>query len=105
MPGNLLGGDIGLAWPSARILLMDPQGAASIKYRKEIEAAEDKEAELKRRAEEFKAINPTETIWEMISIQDYIKPEQTRAKLIKYLQFLLNKKEERVSKKHDNIQL
>ena len=105
MPGNLLGGDVGLAWPSAKILLMDPRGAASIKYRKEIEAAEDKEAELRQRTEEFKATSSTETIWEMVSLQDYIRPEQTRAKLIRYLRFLLNKKEERAPRKHDNIQL
>ena len=105
MPGNLLGGDVGLAWPSARILLMDPQGAASIKYRKEIEAAEDKAAEMQRRTEEFKAASSTETVWEMITLQDYIRPEQTRPKLISYLQSLLNKKEERAWRKHDNIQL
>jgi len=105
MPGNMLGGDVGLAWPSARILLMDPQGAASIKYRREVEAAPDKEAELRRRTQEFKAASSTETVWEMITLQDYIRPEQTRAKLIKYLQFLLNKKKERAWRKHDNIQL
>lgn len=105
MPGNLLGGDVGLAWPSAKILLMDPQGAASIKYRREIEAAEDKEAELKQRTQEFKAMSSTETVWEMVTLQDYVRPEQTRAKLIKYLRLLLNKKQERVWRKHDNIQL
>ena len=105
MPGNLLGGDVGLAWPSAKILLMDPQGVASIKYRREIEAAEDKEAELKQRTAEFKAMSSTETVWEMVTLQDYVRPEQTRAKLIKYLRLLLNKKQERVWRKHDNIQL
>jgi acetyl-CoA carboxylase carboxyltransferase component len=49
MPGNNMAGDIGIEWPTSEIFLMNPEGAAAIIHRKEIEASENPEEELSRR--------------------------------------------------------
>jgi len=105
MPGNNLGGDFGLAWPTAEILLMHAEGAVSIIYRKEIEAAENPKEEFKKRVAEFKNAGAVENLWEAITVQDYINPKDTRLKIIRTLKILEGKKEETHWKKHDNMPL
>src|SRR5690606_25098861 len=46
-------GDINLAWPTAEIAVMGPKGAAEIIFKREIKEAEDPEAKLKEKTEEF----------------------------------------------------
>ena len=49
-----LGADIVLAWPSAEIAVMGPDGAANIIFRREIENAEDPVAKRAEKVEEYK---------------------------------------------------
>ncbi len=105
MPGNNLGGDIGLLWPTAEVLLMHAEGAVSIIHRKEIAEADDPEKEYQDRLEGFKESGAVENEWEGWSGQDYIHPKETRSKIIKSLRLLEGKESESNFRKHDNMPL
>jgi methylmalonyl-CoA decarboxylase subunit alpha len=105
MPGNNLGGDFGIAWPSAELFLMHPEGAVSIINRKDISTAKDPQLEFRSRVEQFRSMGAVENIWEAMTIQDYIKPKDTRAYLIKTLKFLEGKSVGTEWKRHDNMPL
>ena len=105
MPGNNLGGDFGLAWPSAEVLLMHPEGAVSIIYRKDIEVAKDPKAEFERKLGEFKDSGSVEKMWEALTVQDYINPKDTRSKIVQALEVLQGKTIETHWKRHDNMPL
>jgi acetyl-CoA carboxylase carboxyltransferase component len=105
MPGNNLGGDIGLLWPTAEVLLMHAEGAVSIIHRKEIAEAADPDKEYKDRVARFKELGAVENEWEGWSGQDYIHPKETRSKIIKTLKLLEGKKTEISFRKHDNMPL
>jgi acetyl-CoA carboxylase carboxyltransferase component len=105
MPGSNLGGDIGLAWPTSELLLMKPEGAVGIIYRKEIQSAEDPKEEFRKRLANFKDAGAVENLWEAVSVQDYIDPQDTRAKIVRALQILSRKREIYYKGKHDNMPL
>ena len=98
--------DINFAWPSAELAVMGPDGAVNIIFRKEIRAAKDpteKARELVTKYRE-KFANPYIAA-EMGYIDDIIEPQETRPRVIDALHTLLNKRENRPSKKHGNIPL
>lgn len=99
-------GDVNLAWPSAEIAVMGAKGAAEIIFKKEISSAEDKEAKLKEKTEEFteKFANPYLAA-ERGFIDDIIEPGTTRRKLIKFFEILETKVDSNPKKKHGNIPL
>jgi acetyl-CoA carboxylase carboxyltransferase component len=105
MPGSNLGGDVGLLWPTAEVLLMHAEGAVSIIYRKEISEADDPAQEYKDRVAQFKEMGAVENEWEGWSGQDYIHPKETRSKIIKTLRLLEGKTVETNFRKHDNMPL
>jgi len=49
-----LGADMVMAWPTAEIAVMGPDGAANIIFKKEIDEAEDKNAKRKEKIEEYR---------------------------------------------------
>jgi acetyl-CoA carboxylase carboxyltransferase component len=98
--------DLNLAWPSAEIAVMGPDGAVNIIFRKELEKAKDK---VKKKAElvaEYreKFASPYVAA-ERGYIDDVIEPKETRARLINGLEMLSNKRETNPAKKHGNIPL
>lgn len=99
-------GDVNLAWPSAEIAVMGAKGVAEIIFKKEISSAEDKEAKLKEKTEEFteKFANPYLAA-ERGFIDDIIEPGTTRRKLIKFFEILETKVDSNPKKKHGNIPL
>jgi propionyl-CoA carboxylase beta chain len=106
MSSKHIRGDINLAWPSAEIAVMGPEGAVNIIFRKEIEKAEDP---LKRKAElvaEYreKFANPYIAA-ERGYLDDVIEPRETRPRLINALEMLSNKRDANPAKKHGNIPL
>jgi len=105
MPGNNLGGDIGLLWPTAEVLLMHAEGAVSIIYRKELAEAADPAKEYKDRVARFKELGAVENEWEGWSGQDYIHPKDTRSKIIRTLKLFEGKQTETGFRKHDNMPL
>ena len=98
--------DINLAWPSAEIAVMGPEGAVNIVYRRELAAAADPEAVRQQKIEEFRDrfASPFSAA-EHGFIDDVIEPRQTRPKLIRALRMLENKVSTRPPKKHGNIPL
>jgi acetyl-CoA carboxylase carboxyltransferase component len=106
MSSKHMRGDLNLAWPSAEIAVMGPEGAVSIIFRKEMEKAKDP---IKRKAElvtEFreKFANPYVAA-ERGYLDDIIEPRETRPRLINALEMLQNKRDSNPSKKHGNIPL
>jgi acetyl-CoA carboxylase carboxyltransferase component len=98
--------DLNLAWPSAEIAVMGPDGAVNIIFRKELEKAEDP---VKRKAElvaEYrqKFASPYVAA-ERGYIDDVIEPKETRPRLINALEMLSNKRDANPAKKHGNIPL
>ncbi|MCA9406986.1 MAG: hypothetical protein KC684_10635, partial [Candidatus Omnitrophica bacterium] len=83
-----------------------PQGAAEIIFKKEINSADDKEAKLKEKTDEFteKFANPYLAA-ERGFIDDVIEPKDTRKKLIYYFDILETKVDSNPRKKHGNIPL
>lgn len=98
--------DINLAWPTAEIAVMGPDGAANILYRKELAEAEDPDAvkaELVQKYRDTFANPYVAASWGYLD--DVIEPSQTRPRLINALEMLQNKRDENPPKKHGNIPL
>jgi len=99
-------GDLNLAWPTAEIAVMGPDGAVNIIFRKEIAEADDpaaKKAELVAMYRE-KFANPYIAA-EWGYIDDIIEPKETRPRLINALEMLQNKRDSNPAKKHGNMPL
>jgi len=98
--------DVNFAWPTAEIAVMGPEGAVNILYKREIDAAADKEAARARRVAEFKEkfANPYIAASRGF-IDEVIRPRHTRAKLISALSILDTKRDKNPPKKHGNIPL
>jgi acetyl-CoA carboxylase carboxyltransferase component len=99
-------GDVNLAWPSAEIAVMGPDGAVEIIYSEELKKAEDagkKKEELKDLYRDLFA-NPYSAAKKGY-IDDVIEPAGTRLRLIKALEMLACKRDANPPKKHGNIPL
>jgi len=106
MSSKHIRGDVNLAWPSAEIAVMGPEGAVNIIFRKELSQSKDVE---KRRAElvsEYreKFANPYIAASRGY-IDDVIEPRDTRPRLINALEMVANKRDANPAKKHGNIPL
>ncbi len=106
MSSKHLRADVNLAFPTAEIAVMGPDGAVNIIFRKELKESENPD-ELKTKlvkdyrekfATPFKAA-------ELGYIDEIIDPAYLRPKLIKHFESLKNKKESLPAKKHGNIPL
>ncbi len=110
MGSKHLGGDFSIAWPTAEIAVMGPEGAAEIIWRKELDKAktpEERAELLQKFAKEYRdrIANPY-----VAAARGYvdavIEPNETRPTLIKVLEYLLTKREVRVRvppRKHGNM--
>ena len=98
--------DVNYAYPSAEIAVMGPDGAVNIVFRNELAKAKDAEAERAKLVAEYreKFANPYKAA-ELGYIDEVIRPEETRPKLIRALEMLRNKRQENPPKKHGNIPL
>lgn len=106
MNSKHIGADMNYAWPSAEIAVMGAKGAAEIIFKNEISAAENKEEKWKEKEAEYQAMfaNPYRAA-ERGFIDEVIRPEQTREKLIRAFKMLENKSDKLPKKKHGNIPL
>jgi propionyl-CoA carboxylase beta chain len=99
-------GDMSLAWPTAEIAVMGPKGAVEILFRKEIARADDPEAALGERMEEYRERFAHPYIAAARGyVDDVIDPRETRARLAGALDILENKRDANPSRKHGNIPL
>jgi acetyl-CoA carboxylase carboxyltransferase component len=100
MCGKAYEPDLIVAWPSAEISVMGPEGAVNIIFRKQIEAAEDPDA---ARAEMIEGIRRTIDPYIAAGnalIDDIIDPRETRPTVIRALEMAETKRVERPAKKH-----
>jgi propionyl-CoA carboxylase beta chain len=98
--------DINYAWPTAEIAVMGPEGAVNIIFRTELQKAPDLAAERARLVSEYreKFANPFKAS-ELGYIDEVIRPERTREKLVRALEMLKDKRQENPTRKHGNIPL
>ena len=106
MSSKHIRGDLNIAWPSAEIAVMGPDGAVNIIFRKELAAADDPVAKKAELVEEYRAkfANPYVAAARGY-IDDVIEPRDTRPRLINALEMLQNKRDSNPPKKHGNIPL
>ncbi len=104
MSSKHLRGDINLAWPTAEIDVMGPEGAANIIGRREIQNADDPVAKKAEITEYYKQrfSNPYIAAAKGY-IDDVIDPADTRRIVIKSLKALLSKSDINPPRKHGNI--
>jgi acetyl-CoA carboxylase carboxyltransferase component len=98
--------DYNVAWPTAEIAVMGPQGAVNIIFRREIAQAADPAAKAAQLIEDYREqfANPYYAA-ERGYVDDVIEPKQTRAVLINALRMTASKQVERPRRKHGNIPL
>ncbi len=106
MSSKSLGGDVVLAWPTAEIAVMGPQGATNVIFKKEIKEAKDPAAMRAKKVEEFRAefATPYQAA-ELGYVDDVIEPRESRPRLIDAFEMLASKRDGRPAKKHGNIPL
>ena len=100
MNGRAYEPDMLVAWPSAEISVMGPEGAVNIIFRKQIEAAEDPDA---TRAEMIEGIRKTIDPYIAAGnamVDDIIDPRETRPIVIRALEMAATKRVQRPWKKH-----
>jgi acetyl-CoA carboxylase carboxyltransferase component len=99
-------GDINLAWPTAEIAVMGPDGAVNIIFRQKIAEAENKEDVREKLVEDYrrKFANPYIAAARGY-VDEVIEPKETRPRLIQALELLETKREKFPPKKHGNIPL
>jgi propionyl-CoA carboxylase beta chain len=98
--------DINYAYPTAEIAVMGPEGAVNIVFRNELAKAQDVGQERQRLVNEYreKFANPFKAA-ELGYIDEVIRPEETRGKLVRALELLRDKRQQNPVRKHGNIPL
>lgn len=106
MNSKEMGADIVYAWPIAEIAVMGAEGAVNIAFKRKIKAAENPEEMREQCKKEYEErfLNPYVAASRGY-VNEVIKPEETRAALLKALRGLRSKKVEAPEKKHGNIPL
>ena len=98
--------DYNLAFPTAEIAVMGPDGAVNIVYRREIPAADDPVATKKAFVDDYRATfaNPYKAA-ELGFVDEVIAPRSLRRRLAGALDVLRDKRDNNPKKKHGNIPL
>jgi propionyl-CoA carboxylase beta chain len=102
MNSKHLRGDINYAWVNSEIAVMGAEGAAEIIFREECKDPERK----KQKIDEYKENITSPFIAASRGyLDDIIRPQNTRWRICKSLNYLRTKKVDRPWKKHDNLPL
>jgi propionyl-CoA carboxylase beta chain len=98
--------DFNYAWPTAELAVMGPEGAVNILYKRELDAAQNREQVRTEKVAEFreKFANPYIAANRGF-IDEVIRPRETRRKLVMALRNLETKRDKNPPKKHGNIPL
>ena len=106
MNSKHIGADMNFAWPIAEIAVMGAKGAAEIIFRKEIASSENPSEKHKEKEGEYAELfaHPYNAAARGY-VDEIIKPNETREKLIKAFRMLENKVDNLPRKKHGNIPL
>ena len=98
--------DVNVAWPTAEVAVMGPEGAVNIVFRKELEDDEDPDTRRAELITDYKErfANPYSAA-ERGYVDDVIEPRRTRPYLARALEATLSKREPGPKRKHGNIPL
>lgn len=101
MSSKSLGADVHLAWPTAEIAVMGPEGAVNVLYRKELAVAEDPEGRRAELVAEYRETyaNPYYAARRGI-LDNVIEPARTRPELIAALRTVREQNRPVPPKKH-----
>jgi len=109
MCGKALGADHVMAFPTAEVAVMGPEGAINILYKKELQGEPDFEKARQEKIEEYRNLfaNPYKAAeWGLVN--EIIDPAELRPRVISLLEFMKNKKDvsrAMAFKKHGNSPL
>ena len=104
MSSKYLGTDVTYAWPSAEIAVIGAEGAANILFKKQIESADDPNAERRKLAAEYREkFNNPYYAASTGYVDDIIEPRESRPKIIASLSALRDKYAPAPPRKHGNI--
>ncbi len=106
MSSKHIRGDVNLAWPTAEIAVMGPDGAVNIIFRKELTKSKNPDKKRSELVTDYREqfANPYVAAGRGY-IDDVIQPRDTRPRLINALEMLTNKRDSNPAKKHGNIPL
>ena len=98
--------DFNVAWPTAEVAVMGPDGAVNIVFRSELAEASDPDARRDELVADYKErfANPYAAA-ERGYVDDVIEPRRTRPVLVSALETALTKREPGPKRKHGNIPL
>jgi propionyl-CoA carboxylase beta chain len=106
MSSKALRGDVCLAWPGAEIAVMGPRGAVNIVFRRDLQAADDPEALREELLESYREQFAHPYVAAKRGyLDDVIAPRDTRRRVIRALEMLQNKRQQRPARKHGSIPL
>ena len=104
MSSKHVGADMVMAWPTAEIAVMGPEGAANIIFKNDIRNSADPVATKAEKIQEYK--NKFASPYVAASrgyIDDVIEPDSTRPRVIAALEMLASKRDSIPAKKHGNF--
>ncbi len=101
MSSKHIGADVNLAYPTAEIAVMGPEGAINI-LRRDIDSPEEKAKAVQEYRDTF--ANPYKAA-ALGYIDEIINPQETRKKIITALEMTHNKRKNNPVRKHGNIPL
>ena len=106
MSSKHIRGDVNLAYPTAEIAVMGPDGAVNILFKKEIEKSQAPAKKRKELQDDYreKFANPYRAA-ELGYVDEVIDPAMTRLRLIRSFEMLANKRQSNPPRKHSNIPL
>lgn len=106
MNSKHLRSDLNLAYPGAEIAVMGPDGAVDVIFRREIKDAKDPAAKKEELVAQYREnfANPYQAA-ELGYIDEVIKPEDTRPRIVTALEIFETKRDSNPAKKHGNIPL
>ncbi len=100
MNGRAYEPDLIVAWPTAEISVMGPEGAVEIIFRKEVEAAADPAAKKAELIAAYRGLIDVYVAARNALIDDVIDPRETRPVVIGALEMAAGKRVERPWKRH-----
>jgi acetyl-CoA carboxylase carboxyltransferase component len=99
MCGRAYEPDLIVAWPSAEISVMGPEGAVEIIFRKQVEEADDPDAKRRELIANFRKIIDVYVAAGNDMIDDVIDPRETRSTICRALELASGKRVSRPSKR------
>lgn len=104
MSSKHLDTDVVMAWPTAEIAVMGPEGATNIIFKNDIAQSDDPIAAREDKIQEYR--NKFATPFAAAQrgyVDDVIEPDSTRPRIIAALEMLSSKRDSRPAKKHGNL--